>query len=171
MLPESLVILLAQSPFDFQPPAFWLPTAEQILTIFYAVAIRGYLILLLIGFIVYTTTYVDGLGKFMVGAAFFFYFGGPIVINLLADIATVGPITFEAAAQVWTHLIGMPDADFIFTVVWIGDLVGAICLLSGAILYFTKTANDLESKGKSLIIRSLILFAVLSYFYVAPLIM
>jgi hypothetical protein len=171
MLRESIDILLAQSPFDFQPPAIWLPTAEQVLTVFYGVAIRGYLILLLIGFIVYTTTYVDGLGKFMVAAAFFFYFGGPIVVNLIADVATVGPITFEAATQAWTNLIGMPDADFIFTVVWIGDLVGAICLLSGAILYFTKTANDLEAKGKSLIIRSFILFAVLSYFHVAPLIM
>ncbi len=168
MLPESVSILMAQSPFEFGVPDFWLPTLEQILTVLYAVAIRGYLIFLLIGFIVYTTTYVDGLGKFMVGAGVFLFFGGPILINSLAQLATLEHVSLETATLAWTNLVGMPDADIIYTMLWIGDLVGAICLLTGAILYFTKAAGDLETKGKSLIIRSLILLAILSYFHIAP---
>jgi hypothetical protein len=62
----------------------------------------------------------------------------------------------------------MSDADLIFTIMWIGDAVGAICCLTGAILYFTKAAGDLESKGRSLIVRSLILFAILAYFHITP---
>ncbi len=168
MLPESVSLLMAQAPFGFELPEFWLPTLENILTVLYAVAIRGYLIFLLIGFIVYTTTYADGLGKFMVGAGVFLYFGGPIIVNALAQLATLEIVSFEAATMAWANLVGMPDADLIYTMVWIGDLVGAICLLTGAILYFTKAAGDLETKGKSLIIRSLILFAILSYFLIAP---
>ena len=168
MLPELVSFSMAQFPFGLELPDFWLPTMEQILTVLYAVAIRGYLIFLLIGFIVYTTTYVDGFGKFMVGAGVFLYFVGPIVVNIFAQVATLEPITFETATMAWTNLVGMPDADMIYMIVWIGDLVGAICLLTGAILYFTKAAGDLENKGKSLIIRSLILFAILSYFYIAP---
>jgi hypothetical protein len=171
MLPESVSLLMAQFPFEFQPPDFWLPTLETILTVLYAVAIRGYLIFLLIGFIIYTTTYGDGFGKFFVGAGFFFYFAGPLLVNLFAQLATIELVSFESATLAWTNLVGMPDADIIYTIVWIGDLVGAICLLTGAILYFTKAAGDLESKGKSLIIRSLILFAILSYFHLAPLVM
>jgi len=168
MLPGPVSLLMAQFPFGLDLPDFWLPTMEQILTVLYALAIRGYLIFLLIGFIVYTTTYVDGLGKFMVGAGFFLYFAGPIIINSLAQIATLEPVSFENATMAWTNLVGMPDADIIYTMVWTGDLVGAICLLTGAILYFTKAAGDLENKGKSLIIRALILFAILSYFHLAP---
>ncbi|MBE0525936.1 MAG: hypothetical protein IH631_03275 [Candidatus Thorarchaeota archaeon] len=168
MLPESVSLLMAQFPFQFQPPDFWLPTLETILTVLYAVAIRGYLIFLLIGFVIYTTTYGDGFGKFFVGAGFFLYFAGPLLVNLFAQLATIELVSFETATLAWTNLVGMPDADIIYTIVWIGDLVGAICLLTGAILYFTKAAGDLESKGKSLIIRSLILFAILSYFHFAP---
>jgi len=168
MIPESVSLLMAQSPYGFDLPDFWLPTVEQILTVLYAVAIRGYLIFLLIGFIVYTTTYVDGFGKFMVIAGFFLYFAGPIVVNIIAQIITIDLVTLETATLAWTNLVGMPDADLIWIMVWIGDLVGAICLLTGAILYFTKAAGDLETKGKSLILRSLILFAVLSYFHIAP---
>ncbi|MBE0527339.1 MAG: hypothetical protein IH631_10380, partial [Candidatus Thorarchaeota archaeon] len=58
--------------------------------------------------------------------------------------------------------------DMIYTIMWVGDAVGAICCLTGAILYFTKTAGDLESKGRSLVVRSLILFAILAYFHVTP---
>ena len=168
MFPESVSLLMAQTPIGSELPDFWLPTLNNILTVLYALAIRGYLIFILVGFIVYTTTYADGVGKFMVGAGVFLYFAGPIIVNGLAQLATLELISMEAATLAWTNLVGMPDADIIFTIVWIGDLAGAICLLTGAILYFTKAAGDLETKGKSLIIRSLILFAVLSYFHLAP---
>ena len=168
MLPESVYLLMAQAPIDFAPPDFWFPTLTLILNGLYAVAIRGYLIFILIGFILYTTTYVDGFAKFMVGAGFFLYFVGPLVVNVFAQFAAVELVTLESATLVWVNLVGMSDADMIYTIVLIGDAAAALCCLAGAILYFTKAAGDLESKGKSLIIRSLILFAILSFFYVAP---
>jgi hypothetical protein len=160
--------MLAQSPFDFVVPDFWFPTATLILNVFYALSIRGYLIFVLIGFIIYTTTYADGFGKFFVGLGFFLFFAGPLLINIFAELAAVEAVTFQSATQAWLGFFGMSDADMIFTIMWFGDAVGAICCLTGAIIYFTKTASDLEAKGKSLITRSLILFAILAYFHVAP---
>jgi hypothetical protein len=168
MLPEAVSIMMAQSPFEFAPPEYWLSTVTFILNALYAIAIRGYLIFILIGFIIYTTTYVDGLAKLLVGVGFSLYFGGPILVNVFAQLAAVELVTFESATSVWINSFGMSDADLIYTIVLIGNAVAAICCLTGAILYFTKAANDLESQGKSLIIRSLILFAILSFFYVAP---
>jgi len=168
MFPEVVSTVMAQSPIEFTQLEYWLSIITFLLNAFYAISIRGYLIFILIGFIIYTTTYVDGLAKFLVGAGFFFYFGGPILANVLAQIATVELVTFESATSVWINIFGMSDADLIYTIVLIGNAVAAICCLTGAILYFTKAAGNLESQGKSLIIRSLILLAVLSYYYVAP---
>ena len=168
MLLDAVAISLAQNPFEFVPPDYMFPIISQILNVFYALAIRGYLIFILIGFIVYATTYVDGFGKFMVAAGFFLYFVGPLLVNVFGHFAAVELITFESATTAWLGFFGMSDADMIYTIMWIGDAIGAICCLTGAILYFTKAAGDLESKGKTLIIRSLILFAILAYFHVAP---
>ncbi len=168
MLPEIVSIVMTQSPFESTPLENWLSTITFLLNAFYAISIRGYLIFILIGFIVYATTYVDGLAKFLVVAGFFLYFAGPIIANVFAQLATVELVTFESATSVWIDSFGMSDADLIYTIVLIGNAVAAICCLTGAILYFTKAAGDLESQGKSLIIRSLILLAVLSFFYVAP---
>ena len=168
MLPEVVSIVMAQSPVEFTPVEYWLSTITFILNTFYAISIRGYLIFILIGFIIYATTYVDGLAKFLVGAGFFMYFAGPIIANVFAQLATVELVTLEGATSVWINFFGMSDADLIYTIMLAGDAVAAICCLTGAILYFTKAASDLESQGKSLIIRSLILLAILSYFYIAP---
>ena len=168
MLPESVYLLMAQIPFNFAPPDYWFSTLTLTLNALYAIAIRGYLIFVLIGFIIYATTYVDGFGKFLVAAGLFLYFAGPLLVNVFAQVAAVELVTFESATLAWLGFFGMSDADMIYTIVLIGDVVAAICCLTGAILYFTKAAGDLESKGKSLIIRSLILFAILSFFYVAP---
>jgi len=168
MLPEIVSIVMTQSPFESTPLENWLSTITFLLNAFYAISIRGYLIFILIGFIVYATTYVDGLAKFLVVAGFFLYFAGPIIANVFAQLATVELVTFESATSVWIDSFGMSDADLIYTIVLIGNAVAAICCLTGAIFYFTKAAVDLESQGKSLIIRSLILLAVLSFFYVAP---
>ena len=168
MLPDAVAILLAQNQMDFAPPDYMFPIISQILNVLYALAIRGYLIFILIGFIVYATTYVDGFGKFMVAAGFFLYFVGPLLVNVFASFAAVELVTFESATIAWLGFFGMSDADMIFTILWVGDAVGAICCLAGAILYFTKAAGDLESKGKSLIVRSLILFAILAYYHITP---
>jgi hypothetical protein len=168
MLPEIVSIVMAQTPFEFTPLEYWLSIATFILNALYAIAFRGYLIFILIGFIIYTTTYADGFAKLLVGIGFFLYFAGPILASVFAQLATVELVTFESATSVWIDFFGMPDADLIYTIVLLGDAVAAICCLTGAILYFTKAARDLESQGKSLIIRSLILLAILSFFYVAP---
>jgi len=168
MLPNAVPLLMVQIPPDFAYPSDYLGILSFLLNIFYALAIRGYLIFILIGFIIYATTYSDGFGKFMVAVGFFLFFAGPLIANVFAYFTATELVTFESATQTWLSFFGMSDADFIYTIVWIGDAVGAICCLTGAILYLTKTANDMESKGKSLLIRSLILFAILSYFHVAP---
>jgi len=168
MLLDANPILMAQIPPDFGFPSDFLGILSFLLNMFYALSIRGYLIFILIGFIIYTTTYGDGPGKFMVAVGFFLFFAGPLIANVFAHFTAVDLVTFESATHTWLSFFGMSDAELIYTIVWIGDAVGAICCLTGAILYFTKTANDLESKGKSLIIRSLILFAILSFFHVAP---
>ncbi|MBE0527364.1 MAG: hypothetical protein IH631_10505, partial [Candidatus Thorarchaeota archaeon] len=93
MLPYVAPSLLAQIPFEFAPPDYWFPVLTQILNVFYALSIRGYLIFILIGFIVYATTYIDGFGKFMVAAGFFLYFVGPLVVNVFAYFATVELVT------------------------------------------------------------------------------
>lgn len=168
MIPEAVSLMMAQSPFEFAPPEYWFSTVTLILNALYAIAIRGYLIFILIGFIIYTTTYVDGFAKTLVGIGFFLYFAGPILVNVFAQLSAVELVTFESATLVWLNSFGIPDADIIYTIVLIGNAVAAICCLTGAILYFTKAAGDLEAQGKSLIIRSLILFAILSFFYGAP---
>ncbi len=143
MLPEIVSIVMTQSPFESTPLENWLSTITFLLNAFYAISIRGYLIFILIGFIVYATTYVDGLAKFLVVAGFFLYFAGPIIANVFAQLATVELVTFESATSVWIDSFGMSDADLIYTIVLIGNAVAAICCLTGAILYFTKAAGDL----------------------------
>jgi hypothetical protein len=61
----------------------------------------------------------------------------------------------------------MTDAELISLLVWLGDAVTAICLLVGAILYFTPNANDMTAKGKSLLVRALMLAPILAFFHVA----
>ena len=129
MLPEITQIMMAQSPIDFTGFDFWFSTLTLILNVFYALSIRGYLIFLLIGFIIYTTTYADGFGKFFVGLALFLFFAGPLVINVFAQLAAVEEVTFQSATTTWLGFFGMSDADMIFTIMWFGDAVGAICCL------------------------------------------
>jgi hypothetical protein len=95
------------------------------------------------------------------------YFGGPLIVNLFGQFSGVDTITLESATTAWLHLVGMTDADIVFLLVWLGDAVAAICLLVGAILYFTPSANDMTGKGKSLIVRALMLAPVLAFFHVA----
>lgn len=162
---------MVQSPFDFVPPVQWLALLTQILNVLYALSIRAYLILVLVGFIIYATGLWDGLGKTLVAFGIATYFLGPIIINALADLSMVETITPQSATLAWLDMFGMSDADMIYFIVWTGDIVAAICCLTGAILYFTSTANDLTARGKSLIVRALMLAPVLVFFHVAPFIM
>lgn len=168
MIPLTAVLSMAQFPFDFMPPPSWFPTTTQVLNALYALSIRGYLILVLVGLIIYATGISDGLAKTLVIFGIATYILGPIIVNLFADFSAVEPVTPQSATSTWLDMFGMSDADMIYLIVWIGDIVVAVCCLAGAILYFTPTANDLTNRGKSLIIRALILAPVLVFFHVAP---
>jgi hypothetical protein len=161
------VLLLLQSPFEFQMPETWFNALGEILNVFFALAIRGYLIFVLIGMMVYATRLSDGLAKSLVVLGILLYFAGPIIINLFGQFGGVGTITLEGATSAWLHFIGMTDAEIISLLVWLGDAVVAICLLVGAILYFTPNASDMTGKGKSLMIRALMLAPILAFFHVA----
>ena len=163
----SLVLLLLQSPFDLQMPENWFNTISDILNVFFALAIRGYLIFVLIGFMVYATGLSDGLAKFLVGLGIVLYFVGPLIVNLFAQFSGVETITLESATTAWLQFVGMSDVELISLLVWLGDAVAAICLLVGAILYFTPNANDMTGKGKSLMVRALMLAPILAFFHVA----
>ncbi len=162
------LISLTQFPFDFTPPQFWTSMMTLILNGLYALAIRGYLVLVIIGLIVYATGLSDGLAKTLVAFGIGFYILGPIIINLFAHFSSVEPVTPQSATLYWLDLFGMSDTDMIYLFVWIGDIVAAMCCLIGAILYFTPTDNGLTARGKSLIVRALILAPVLAFFHVAP---
>lgn len=164
---DTLVLLMLQSPFDMPVPETWFSTLGEILNALFALAIRGYLIFVLIGMMIYATGLSDGLAKSLVAAGIALFFGGPLIINLFAQISGVETITLESATSAWLHLLGMTDAEFISILVWLGDVIVAICLLAGAILYFTPSANDMTGKGRSLIVRALILTPILAFFHVA----
>jgi len=163
----SLVLLLLQSPFDLQLPDAWFSTVYDILNVFFALAIRGYIIFVLIGMMVYATGLSDGLAKILVGFGVVLYFGGPFILNLFGQLSGVETITIESATTTWLSVVGMTDTELISLLVWLGDAVAAICILVGAILYFTPNANDLTGRGKSLMVRALMLAPVLAFAHVS----
>jgi len=163
----NLAFLLLELPFEVQMPDTWLNTIGEILNVFFALVIRGYLILILIGMMIYATSLSDGLAKSLVILGIGLYFGGPIIINILGHFSGIETITLESATSAWLHLLGMTDAEVISILVWLGDAVAAICMLVGAIFYFTPTANDMTGKGKSLMIRALMLAPILAFFHIA----
>ena len=165
MLDVSLVLL--QIPF----PEFntdWLDMMSDILNAFLAFTIRGYLVLILIGLMIYATGLSDGLAKFLVIGGIVIYFVGPFLLDFVAGIIGISPPTIEQATLSWLSLFGMPDAEIIAFIVTIGDLVIAICVLIGFILYFTPSSPDLHNRGQSLIVRGLIFAPMLLFFHLAP---
>jgi hypothetical protein len=163
----SLPLLLLQSPFDLQMPENWFAIVGDILNVLFALAIRGYLIFVLMGLIIFATGLSDGLSKILVGLGIALYFGGPFIANLFAQFSGVEMITLESATTAWLRVVGMTDAELITVLIWLGDAIACICLLAGAILYFTPAANDMTSRGKSLMVRALMLAPVLAFFHVA----
>lgn len=164
---DSLSILLLQSPFDLQMPETWFDIVSDILNVFFALAIRGYLIFVLIGLMIFATGLSDGLSKGLVVLGIALYFVGPLIANLFGQFSGVEPITLESATAAWLRFVGMTDVELIVVLVWLGDAIACICLLAGAILYFTPSASDLTSRGRSLIVRALMFAPVLAFFHIA----
>jgi hypothetical protein len=162
---DSFLLVLLQSPFDV--PSNWFTIIGDILNVAYVLTIRGYLIFILIGLMIFATGLSDGLSKGLVAFGIILYFAGPFIVNLFAQFSGVEQITLESATIVWLRIIGMTDAELIAVLVWLGDAIASICLLAGAVLYFTPSAKDLESRGKSLMVRALMFAPVLAFFHVA----
>jgi hypothetical protein len=148
-------------------PENWFNTIGEILNVLFALAIRGYLIFVLVGMMIYATGLSDGLAKSLVVLGIALYFGGPLIVNLFGQFSGVEIITLESATTAWLRVVGMTDAEVVSLLVWLGDAVAAICLLVGSILYFTPAANDMTGRGKSLIVRALMLAPILAFFHVA----
>lgn len=158
---------MLQTPFTV-PFQEWLDGMTLIFNLGYAMAIRGYFLLLLIGFMIYVTGLSDTLSKALVVAGVVLYIAGPPVINLFAGMAGIGVISVDEALATWMNFVGISDAEFIHLLIMIGGILLSVCGLSGAILYFTPASSDLKARGQSLIVRALILAPVLAFFQLVP---
>jgi hypothetical protein len=167
MVPPILTMMV-QSPFEIPTYGPWMDLTGLMLNVLFALVIRGYLLLVLVGFMIYVTGLSDGLGKTLVIMGVAIYILGPFVLDIFAGILGTGPISLEGATSAWLSLIGMTDAELVFLLVTIGDIVAAVCILSGAIMYFTPLSGDLKSRGQSLIVRALLFAPILTFFHVAP---
>jgi hypothetical protein len=161
-------LLLIGFPFEVQPPETWFKVVQDILNIFYALSIKGYLLFILVGFIIFATGISDGLAKGLVGFGVVLYFVGPMLLNLIASLSGVEPITMETATATWIRMMGLSEMELLSLFVWLGEMVAAICCLAGAILYFTPASNDLNSRGRTLIVRALMIAPVLAFIHIAP---
>ncbi len=110
----------------------------------------------------------DGLSKTLVVIGIALYLLSPFILGILVEVAGVIPITLESATYAWISLVGIADNELIAILVFLGDALMALCILIGAILYFTPTSNDLTARGQSLIVRALILAPVLVFFHLSP---
>jgi len=159
--------MLQQPVFD-GPFTSWLDFISFVLNVMFALSIRGYLIFVIIGLIIYMTGLSDGLSKTLVIIGIGLYLVSPVILSILVEMAGVAPITLESAAYAWLSLIGISDSELIAILVFLGDALMALCILIGAILYFTPASNDLKARGRSLIVRALILAPVLVFFHLSP---
>ena len=167
MVPVEIALIL-QFPFEFGFPTDWLNAVNSVLNVLYALSLRGYLLLLLGGFVVYATGLSDTSAKLLVGIGVFLYVLGPLATNLMGSLIGFETITAETARSAWVDLFGVSDMEIVDLLLWVGEIVAAICCLTGAILYFTPTSGELGSRGRSLIVRSLLLAPVLVFLHVTP---
>ncbi len=163
-----LITLVLQLPYDMGPLPEWLDAMEWVLNLLYAFAVNGFLILILLGFMIYTTGLSDGFSKLLVVGGVALYFVGPPLANFLADSAGLGLLSIENAQSTWYALFGIYETQMLALMVIIGDIVVAICILVGAILYFTPSSGDLKSRGYSLVVRALIFAPILAFLHIVP---
>ena len=117
---------------------------------------------------IYATGLSDGFSKILVIGGVVLYFVGPTLANFLADSAGLGLLSIESAQSTWYALFGIYETQMIALMITIGDIVVAICILVGAILYFTPSSGDLKSRGYSLVVRALIFAPILAFLHIAP---
>jgi len=168
MDPSNTAYQVLQQPVFDGPFTSWSDFISFVFNILLALSIRGYLILVLIGLMIYMTGLSDGLSKTLVIVGIALYLVSPFILGIFVEAAGVTPITLESATHAWLTLVGMADNELIAILVFLGDALMALCILIGAILYFTPTSNDLKARGQSLIVRALILAPVLVFFHLSP---
>jgi len=117
---------------------------------------------------IYVTGVSDGFSKTLVIAGIFLFAAGPYILNLFADMAGMGALNLENATMIWYSTFGLADSDLFGILITIGDIEAAVCILTGAILYFTPTSTDLNSRGHSLIVRGIIFLPILAFLHIAP---
>ncbi len=154
---------LLQLPFQEVEIPFWLEAIQNIVNVFLALTIRGYLILVLLGFMVFVTGLSDGLAKSLVSFGVFIYFFGPYITNMVAAIAGVENPSVSGAASSWVDLVGLSDSALIYILITLGNMTATIGLLAGSILYFVPSSNELKSRGQSLMVRALMFAPVLFF--------
>ncbi len=162
------MVLLLQLPIDDTPFPFWSETISQILNIFLALTLRGYLLFVLLGFMVYLTGLSDGFAKTLVVLGIILYLVGPHVLHLVSGIAGIEAPTLTEATLAWAGFSDLTDSELIALLLSFGDTLAAIGMLSGAILYFVPSSSELNSKGRSLMVRALMLAPVLVFLHVSP---
>ena len=160
--------MLFQLPFDSIPLSGWFDAIEIVLNLLYALAARGYLILILLGFMVYITGLSDGLSKTLVIMGIAMFFAGSQLIIMLTDSTGVGAISIESATATWLNVFGLADSELFAILRAFASAEVAICVLSGAILFFTPSSSDLKTRGHSLIVRGLMFAPILAFMYFVP---
>jgi hypothetical protein len=146
----------------------WTDFIERALNALYGLAVRGYLLFILVGLIVFMTGLSDGLSKGLIVIGAIIYIAGPYLVSFFAGIAHVEAPTFETAIAAWPAFFGGTGSDMLTMMVFLANILFSICLLSGVVLYFTPTSHDLNTKGHSLIVRAAMMAPVLIFFNISP---
>jgi hypothetical protein len=162
-----LFSLLLQVPLPDEQMQSWLDTIAFIFNVLYALSIRGYFILVLVGLMVFVSSMSDSLAKTLIGIGITLYFVGPYLVELFAGFASIEGITLETATQAWLALFGMNDAEMVALLLFIAEIMVAVAILGGAILYFTPSSREMKSKGRSLVVRALMLAPMMVFFEIS----
>jgi Na+/phosphate symporter len=157
-----------QFPFDFEPPTQWFGIMNWLLNLILALSTRGYLLLILVGLMVFATGLSDSVSKHLIGFGVGFYFLGPYVVAAIAQYFDVTPATPEDASLVWYNMVGLSYLELVSLLVILAEIIVAIIVLVGVILYFTPSSRDLKTKGHSLVIRGIVLASILAFIHAIP---
>ena len=122
--------------------------------------VRYSFVLIIIGFILITTTLSDALGKTSIA----FGLVGLLIKIFLVDYLNhlVGYLDLMAISRTFLEAIGISDIFVIDFILKIANATWAFAMVIGFILYFIDFGNsDVKKRGYKLIVRGIILFIVL----------
>ncbi|MGV9169089.1 MAG: hypothetical protein ACOC38_04010 [Promethearchaeia archaeon] len=159
---------LLQFPFDFDPPTQWFEIMNRLLNLILALSTRGFLLFVLLGLMIFATGLSDALSKSLVCFGIGSYFTGPYVVDAIADFCNVTPATQHDAESVWYNTLGLTYLQLVSLLMIFVEIIAAIAILTGAILYFTPSSPDLKSKGHSLLIRGFMIASILAFIHAVP---